>query len=99
MKLQIDEHLAQGKVRRCALGPDGTVVSSCSDNPMLNLIVCEVKFPDGQVKEHTTNVIAENMPSQIDSEGHSATLMEGMVDFKKDETTAVSKNDVCVVTN
>ena len=45
------------------------------------------------------NVIAENMLSQIDSEGHSATLMEGIVDFEKDDTTSVSKNDMRVVTN
>jgi len=98
VQLQIDEQVARGEVRRCALGPDGTVVGSHNDNPMLNSIVCAVEFPDGQDKECAANVIAENMLSQIDSEGCSATLMEGIVDFKKDDTTLVSKNDMHVVT-
>ena len=98
VQLQIDDDMDRGEVRRRALGPDRMVVGSHNDNSTLNLIVHEVEFPNGQVKECAANVIAENMLSQIDSEGCSAMLMEGMVDFKKDETTAVSKNDMCVVT-
>ena len=69
VQLQIDEHLAQGKVRRCALGPDGMVVGSHSDNAMLNSIEHEVKFPDGQVKECTANTIAENLSSKFAPKG------------------------------
>ena len=43
-------------------------------------------------------MIAENMLAQIDSNSFSATLMEGIVDFKKDEAVAVPKNEKYVVT-
>ena len=35
---------------------------------------------------------------QIDSEGYSTTLIQGIVDYRKDEATAVPKSDKYVVT-
>ena len=57
---------------------------------MLNSVVYEVEFPDGQVKEYSANTIAENMLTQVDSDGFTTTLMDGIVDYKKDPATAVS---------
>ena len=85
-------------VKRRALGPYGIVVGTYHNNPMMNSIIYEVKFPDGQVKEYAANVIAENMLSQIDSDGYSTTLIESIVDHRKDESTAVPKSDCHVVT-
>ena len=64
---------------------------------MLNSTIYEVELPDGQVKEYAANVLADNMFSQIDSEGYSTTLLDGIIDFKKDET-AVAKADRFLVT-
>ena len=36
---------------------------------MLNLLVYDVEFPDGDVKHYAPNVIAENVLSQVDSSG------------------------------
>jgi hypothetical protein len=60
-------------------------------------LVC-VKFPDEQTKEYAANTIAKNILSQVDSDGYSTTLVQGIVDYKKDELTAVSKADKWVVT-
>jgi hypothetical protein len=49
------------------------------------------------VKEYSANVIAENMLTQVDSDGFSTSLMEGIIDYRKDETTAVSKADMHIV--
>ena len=95
--LQQGESLVLGKVKRRALGPNGTVEGVYDENPLLNSIVYEVEFPDGHVNEYSANVIAENMLSQVDSEGYSLTLMDGIVDFKKD-STAVSMDDKYVIT-
>ena len=62
------------------------------------MIIYEVEFPDGQTKEYAANTIAENMLRQIDSDGYSTSLMQGIVDFKKDEAVAISKADKSVVT-
>lgn len=46
---------------------------------------------------YAANVLAENMLSQIDSEGFSTTLFDGIVDSKKDEA-AIEKADRFIVT-
>ena len=50
------------------------------ENPILNSVIYEVEFPDGQLKEYAANVIAENMLAQVDHEGYSTTLIQGIVD-------------------
>ena len=98
VSLQLGDDMELGKVTQRAVGPDGNVAGTYDDNPMLNTMIYEVEFPDGQVKEYAANLIAENMLTQVDSEGYSTTLMQGIVDFKKDDAVAVSKPDMYVVT-
>ncbi len=66
---------------------------------MLNLIIYEVEFPDGQVKEYAANIIAENMLTQVDSDGYSTTMLKAIIDYQKDEDVAVSKADMHVHTS
>ena len=61
-------------------------------------MIYEVQFPDGQVKEYAANVIAENMLTQVDSDGYSLTMLDAIIDYHKDEAVAVPKNDSHVVT-
>ena len=42
---------------------------------MLNYIIYELEFHDGQVKYYATNVITDNMLSNVDEEGHSVTIV------------------------
>jgi hypothetical protein len=51
------------------------VTGSYDSNPYLNSMIYEVEFPDGQIKEYAANIIAENMLTQVDSDGHSTTMM------------------------
>ena len=74
------------------------MVGSYNDNPALNSIIYDVEFNDGTVREYAANIIAENMLTQVDEDGFSLTLMEGIVDYMKDPETAVSKEDNYVVT-
>ena len=67
------------------------------DNPTNNTMIYEVEFPDGQIKEYSANIIAENMLSQVDPEGYSLTLMEAIVDYKRDEAVAIPKSEMYVV--
>jgi hypothetical protein len=97
--LQQGDEVVRGKVKQRSIGPDGRTVGSYDPNPILNSIVYDVEFPDGQVKEYAANIIAENMLSQVDSEGYSTSLIQGILDYKKDEATAVPKSDKWVVTS
>ena len=58
----------------------------------------EVEFIDGQVKEYGANIIAENMLSQVDSDGYSLMLMEDIVDYRKEESVAISMEDKYITT-
>ena len=91
--LQIDSEMKKGKVVRCAAGPDGKVMGTYDDNPILNTVLYEVKFPDGQIREYAANVIVENMLTQVDSDGFTLTMMKGIVDFKMDPAVAIPKDE------
>ena len=84
LQLQLGEEYITGKVRRRALGPDGNISGKYDNNPYLNSVMYEVEFIDGQVKEYGANIIAENMLSQVDSNGYSLMLMEGIVNYRTD---------------
>ena len=74
------------------------MVRKYDNNPMLNSIMYEVEFADGTVKEYGANIIAENMLRQVDSEGFSLALMEGIVDFRCDELVAVLIEEKYIIT-
>ena len=97
--MNIDDGVGYGVVKRRAVGADGKTIGTYNDNPILNMMVYKVEFNDGQMKEYAANIIAENMLTQVDSEGFPATMMEGIVDYHKDEATAVAKADAYVVTS
>ena len=64
--MQNGNKLEKGKIVRRALGPDGTPAGTYDEDPNLNLMVYEVEFPDGMIKEYAANVIAQNILSQVD---------------------------------
>jgi hypothetical protein len=98
VQIQLGDEMCSGKVLRRSLGPDRRTAGIYDDNPMLNSVIYDIKFPDSQTKEYAANMIAENMLTQVDCDGYSTTLMQGIIDYKKDEATAISKADKWVVT-
>ena len=76
--MQLDEDYAIRKVKRHALRSDGMVSGKYNNNPFLNSIIYEVEISDGQVKEYSANLIAKDMLTQIDVDGYSLTLIEGL---------------------
>jgi hypothetical protein len=98
VSLQLGEDMAVGKVARRALGPDGRVTGIYDENPMLNSMIYEIEFPDGQVKEYAANVITENTLTQVDADGYSITMMDAIIDYRKDDSIAVPKSDKHLVT-
>ena len=96
--LQQDDKVLRGTVKQRSLGPDGVVAGKYDDNPMLNSIIFDVEFSDGTVKEYAANLIAENILTQVDSEGYSMTMMDGIVDHRVDPSQAVPKEEKYVQT-
>jgi hypothetical protein len=64
--LQQGDKLQRGKVKRRSVDDNCKTIGTYSDNPIMNSIVYEVEFPDGELKENAANVLAENMLSQVD---------------------------------
>jgi hypothetical protein len=48
---------------------NGNPVGVGNSNPLLDSRVYNVEFPDGHIDEYAANIIAENIYSQVDSEG------------------------------
>ena len=53
-------------------------------NTFLNTLIRDVEFPDDDVNECSSNVIAENVFSQADGDGHAMKVLDAIVDFRKD---------------
>ena len=62
------------------------MVGNFDSNSTLNSIIYDLELPDGAVKQYASNVIAENMYSQVDYNGHSAGTIDVIVDYSKDDT-------------
>ena len=48
---------------------DGTLIGTYDSNPILDSRIYEVQFPDGSLADYSTNVLIENIYSQVDDEG------------------------------
>ena len=97
--VQAEDGHVSGKATKWVLGPDGNVAGKYDDNPYLNSIIYEVELADGRIKEYGANIIAENMLTQVDSNGFSLSLMEGIIDYKHDDSIAISKTDKYITTS
>lgn len=64
-------------------GHSGRVEGKYDGYPMLYTILYDVEFPDCQVVAYTANIIAENLPSQVDDEGFPLTTLECILDHRK----------------
>ena len=90
--LQLDDKMIMGKAKGRSLGDNGKVVGSYDDNPILNSIIYDIEFPDRQVKEYSANILAENMLSQVDDNGHNQLMMDAITNFKKDLTAVLMED-------
>ena len=91
--VQAEEGHISGNVTKRVFGPFGKVTGKSDDNPYLNSIMYEVELADGRIKEYGTNIITENMLTQVDSDGFRLSLMEGIIDYKRDDSVAIPKTE------
>jgi hypothetical protein len=80
------------KVLHQSTDDSGKNIGHFDDNPLLNTLVYDFKFPDRSVKEYAANIIVENLYSQVDENaGHSYTLLDNILDHKKTERAHESR--------
>ena len=85
--LQHVNDLQAAKTMQISIGLYVTVSVEYDDKLMLNSIAYDVGFPYGTIREYAAGFIAENMLTQVDEDGYTLTLMEGIIDYNKDEKT------------
>jgi hypothetical protein len=71
---------------------DGNPLGIGHSNPLLDTRIYEVQFPDGHTEEFTANTIAENIYSQVDTEGNQFLLLDEITDHKRDGS-AIAMDD------
>ena len=96
--IQNGDGMAMGKVARRSLDADGRTTGTYHDNPFLNTITYDIEFPNGQVKEYGANIIAEIMLTQVDSDGYSLSLMDSIIDHRRDPSQAIPIEDKHIMT-
>ena len=84
LNLPQGEEMRKAKVIGRSKNKNGEVIGTYDANPILNTTIYDVEFPDGEIREYAANVIAENLYSQVDIEGHSVQVLDAIIDFKKD---------------
>ncbi len=63
------DNMVLGKVINCKRDADDNPIGTAHSNPIFDTRLYQVQFPEGQVEEYSANVIAQNLYSQLDSEG------------------------------
>ena len=96
--IQNGDEMAMGKVVRQSLDADGRMTGTYHDNHFLNTITYDEEFSNGQVKEYGANIIAENMLTQVDSDGYSLSLMDSIIDHLRDPSQAIPMEDKYITT-
>ena len=70
------------RVLRRSVDENGQVIGAHINNPHLSTLVYDVKFPDGDVKKYATNLIAENILSQVNPDGFHTNVIDEILDHK-----------------
>ena len=65
---------------------DGIPTGTASSNPILDTREYVARFDDGAEQAYAANLIAENLYSQVDQEGHHFTLMKEIIDHEVSES-------------
>ena len=72
---------------------NGDITGPHDPNPFLNDLIYDVDFSDGKTKEHSDNVIAENIHSQADENGRNTKILDSIFDHRKC-SDAIDKADM-----
>ena len=82
----------EGTVRKRKRLDDGTLCGAANSNPLLDLRIYEVEFPDRTYQDYATNTLIENLYANIDQDGQHYSILKGIVGHKK-LGNAISKSE------
>jgi hypothetical protein len=80
------------------LDEDGKLIGTAHANTLLDKSFYVVLFVDGEVEYYSAHTIAENIFEQLDDEGNLFSLLDKIMDHKRNNE-AVHKDDAFVIVN
>ena len=87
-----DNEMQFATVKHRVLDENNLPIGKPNANPILDSRQYQVEYLDGTLEILSANIIAENLLSQVDSDGHRNCLLDEIVDHRSDNT-AMSSND------
>ncbi len=91
--LDVGGEQLQGRVIKRAKELDGTKKDRAHPNPLFDTRSYLVEFKDGSVSKYTANIIAENIYSQVDKEGHSFSILKEISGHRKEPGISITAED------
>ena len=82
----------KGVVKQRVKDEDGLPAGRRNPNPILDNRLYEVEMSDGTTEAYMANVIADNIYAQCDDEGNMYTLMDEIIDHRKNSTALAEKD-------
>ena len=79
-------------VKKRAVDRGGIPIGVANSNPMLDSRVYDLEYSDGSLDAFTANIIAENILSQVDDQGHRQSIMDEIMNHTKTSNT-INKDD------
>lgn len=86
------DNIRKATVKKRVIDHNGKPIGIASKNPMFDTRRYEVQYLDGTTEEVTANVIAENLLSQVDENGHRHLMLREIMDHRK-TSEAVPKSE------
>ena len=74
--------MKNGKVVGRTRADDGRVYGTYDEDPYRNTVSYDVEFLDGEIKNYSASLIADNMYAQVDKEGYVYNLLDSILDHK-----------------
>ena len=78
-----DEVLHHARVKRRAVDQDFPPIGRPSNNPLLGSRRYKVEYLDGTTEVLTANIMAENLPAQVNDQGHRHLMIDEIEDHRK----------------
>jgi hypothetical protein len=84
--IETEEGPTRATVKRRVTDYDGNLIRRAHKYPLLDTQMYELEYDDGKVDRFMANAIAENIYSQMDSEGRQSVIICEIIGHRKDQT-------------
>ena len=93
----LDGEVQHARVKRRAIDKDGHPLGVETNNPITDTRLYDIEYLDGTIETLAANVLAENILSQVDEDGHRQLMLDEIIDHRSNQD-AITKKDAFYTT-